>query len=99
MVAVLSLVLALAATSAPEPRSLGVNLYIGDLSAVMGYVPALDGLSPEDAERARVRGHLLFAHDLLASVDTSAWPAARRDARATNLERLRAYAEAGEFPH
>ena len=83
----------------PEAHSRGVNLYIGDLSAVMGYVPSTQGMSAALAERARVRGHLLFAHDILASVDTSGWPAARRDARAQNLERLRVYAEAGQFPH
>ncbi|NVB76995.1 MAG: hypothetical protein HOV81_01250 [Kofleriaceae bacterium] len=101
--AVVHLVLAAAAAmstpSAPEPHSRGVNLYIGDLSAVMGYVPRTDGMSAVEAERARVRGHLLFAHDILASVDTSGWPAPLREARATNLERLRVYAEAGQFPH
>ena len=98
--AIVHLVLAvLAAASAPEVHSTGVNLYIGDLSAVMGYVPPVAGLTAEQAERERVRGHLRFVHDLLASVDTSGWPAERRRARALNLERLRAYAEAGEFPH
>ncbi len=96
---VLAAVSALAAPRAPEPHSRGVNLYIGDLSAVMGYVPRTDGMSPVEAERARVRGHLLFAHDILASVDTASWPAPLREARAVNLERLRVYAEAGQFPH
>ncbi|HEY5927511.1 MAG TPA: hypothetical protein VIV11_37760 [Kofleriaceae bacterium] len=102
--AVAQLVLAIvAAASTPASKadvhSRGVNLYVGDLSAVFGYVPALDGLDPASAERARVRGHLLFAHDILASVDTSTWSADRRAARARNLERLRVYAQAGEFPH
>jgi hypothetical protein len=83
----------------PEVHSRGVNLYVGDLSAVMGYVPSLDGLDPVAAERARVRGHLLFAHDILAAVDTSGWPAERRVARARNLDRLHTYAITGEFPH
>ncbi|HEY5950411.1 MAG TPA: hypothetical protein VIV40_33200, partial [Kofleriaceae bacterium] len=102
--AVVQLVLALVAAAssaraAPDVHSRGVNLYVGDLSAVLGYVPSLDGLDPARAERARVRGHLMFAHDVLASVDTSSWPADRRLARARNLERLRIYATAGEFPH
>ena len=98
--AVAQLVLAVvAAVSAPDLHSGGVNLYVGDLSAVFGYVPSLAGLAPSEAERARVRGHLLFVHDLLVAVDTSGWPAERRAARARNLDRLRAYALAGEFPH
>jgi hypothetical protein len=107
--AVVQLVLALVAASAsglqpaastgPEIHSRGVNLYIGDLSAVFGYVPPLADLDPVAAERERVRGHLRFAHDLLAAVDTRGWPAERRIARARNLERLQAYARAGEFPH
>lgn len=98
--AVATLVLAaLAAASSPEVHSKGVNLYVGDFSAVFGYVPKAAGMDPVEAERARVRGHLLFAHDILAAVDTSGWPAERRLARARNLERLQAYALAGEFPH
>jgi hypothetical protein len=104
--AVTLLVLAALTAAAPpappaavEVHSRGVNLYVGDLSAVLGYVPPLDGLDAAAAERARVRGHLLFAADVLAAVDTSRWPAERRIARARNLERLRSYALAGEFPH
>jgi hypothetical protein len=98
--AVVQLVLAVvAAAAAPEVHSRGVNLYVGDLSAVVGYVPALDGLDPVAAERARVRGHLLFARDVLAAVDTSSWPVERRIARARNLLRLQVYAIAGAFPH
>ncbi len=100
--AVVPLVLALlAATSAPPPElhTTGINLYIGDLSDVAGYVPALEGLSAVDAERERVRGHLRFAHDLLAAADTSGWSSERRAARARNLERLAVYAAAGRFPH
>src|SRR5262245_34363153 len=102
--AVATLVLAVVAAASPpaskaDVHSRGVNLYVGDLSAVMGYVPRVDGMTAAEAERARVRGHLLFAHDILASVDTSQWPARLRDARATNLARLRAYALVGEFPH
>ncbi|MBA3452813.1 MAG: hypothetical protein H0T42_06970 [Deltaproteobacteria bacterium] len=100
--AVLPLVAALlAAMSAPAPdlHTTGINLYVGDLGAVAGYVPSVDGLSPAEAERERVRGHLRFAHDLLAAADTSTWPADRRAARARNLARLAAYADAGAFPH
>jgi len=100
--AVLPLVVALlTATSAPAPdlHTTGINLYIGDLGAVAGYVPSLDGLSVAEAERERIRGHLRFAHDLLAAADTSAWSTDRRAARARNLDRLRIYADAGAFPH
>jgi hypothetical protein len=98
--AVVQLVLAVvAAAASPDVHSRGVNLYVGDLSAVVGYVPSLAGLDPIEAERVRVRGHLLFAHDVLAAVDTSSWSPERRAARARNLERLQAYAIAGEFPH
>lgn len=100
--AVLPLVAALlAATSAPAPdlHTTGINLYIGDLGAVAGYVPSLDGLTPAEAERERVRGHLRFAHDLLAAADLSSWSPDRRAARARNLARLAAYADAGVFPH
>jgi hypothetical protein len=98
--AVVQLVLAVVASASAtkaDVHSRGVNLYVGDLSAVFGYVAKTD--DPVEAERARVRGHLLFAHDLLAAVDTASWPADRRIARARNLERLRVYALAGEFPH
>jgi hypothetical protein len=73
----------------------GVNLVAGDLSALAGYVPA----AASHDERARVQGHLRFAHELLARVDTSGWPTALRLARETNLERLAIYANAGRFPH
>lgn len=82
---------------ASDLHSPGVNLIAGDLSAVAGYVPA--GLPAPIAERARVQGHLRFAHDLLARVDTSGWPTALRLARARNLERLSVYAAAGQFPY
>lgn len=100
--AVLPLVLQIAvalASSSPiaEPRSVGVNLVAGDLSALAGYVPA--GLPAALDERARVQGHLRFAHDLLARVDTTGWPIALRAARARNLDRLARYAEAGAFPY
>jgi len=91
-------VVAAASSSKADVHSLGVNLYVGDFSAVFGYVHT-DGLNAVEAERARVRGHLLFAHDILAAVDTSAMTPELRAARATNLERLRQYALAGEFPH
>jgi hypothetical protein len=100
--AVVPLVLAvLAAVATPvskaDVHSSGVNLYLGDASAVFGYVPA--GLDGAAAEQARVRGHLLFVHDLLAARDTAGWPVERRAARARNLERLHSYALAGQFPH
>jgi hypothetical protein len=98
--AVVQLVLAVVATASAHSAGVhtrGVNLYVGDLSAVFGYVKASG--DPVEAERARVRGHLLFAHDVLASVDTKGWSAEQRAARARNLERLRVYALAGEFPH
>jgi hypothetical protein len=102
---VVHLVVALAAASpagspsvaAPDLHSPGVNLVAGDLSALAGYVPA--GLPAPLDERARVQGHLRFAHDLLARVDTSGWPTALRVARARNLDRLAVYAAAGQFPY
>jgi hypothetical protein len=45
-----------------------------------------------------VQGHLRFAHDLLARVDTTGWPVALRAARARNLDRLDRYAHADRFP-
>ena len=69
----------------------GINLHVGDLSAQLGYV---DG----ESERDRIRGHLLFAHDLLAAADTSGLSPALRAARAKNLDVLARYARAGQFP-
>jgi hypothetical protein len=78
-------------------HSPGVNLIAGDLSVLAGYVPS--GLPGPLQERARVQGHLRFAHDLLAHVDTTGWPTALRAARARNLDRLAVYADAGRFPY
>jgi hypothetical protein len=87
--------------SAPERasdlHSPGVNLVAGDLSVLAGYVPA--GLPAPLDERARVQGHLRFAHDLLARVDTAGWPTSLRTSRERNLERLAVYAAAGHFPY
>lgn len=95
---VLQLAVALASASpVADLHSPGVNLVAGDLSALAGYVPA--GLPAALDERARVQGHLRFAHDLLARVDTSGWPIALRAARARNLGRLARYADAGVFPY
>jgi hypothetical protein len=69
----------------------GINLHVGDLSATLGYV---DG----DSERDRIRGHLLFARDLLAAADTSGLSPTLRAARARNLDVLARYARAGQFP-
>jgi hypothetical protein len=76
----------------------GVSPVLGDASMVAGYVPSLDGLAPEAVEQARVRGHLRWAHDLLAAADTSQLPPGLRIARSRNLARLARYAEAGVFP-
>jgi hypothetical protein len=73
-------------------RSAAINAVVGDASVELGYVPADAG------EDARIAGHLRLAHDLLAAVDTSSWPAEQRAARAKNLARLAAYADAGRFP-
>ena len=69
----------------------GINVQVGDLSAQLGYV---DGPTEDD----RIRGHLLFAHDVLAVADTSGLSPALRVARAKNLERLALYARIGQFP-
>jgi hypothetical protein len=69
----------------------GINLHAGDLSAQLGYVAG-------DSERDRIRGHLLFAHDLLAAADPSGLSPALRAARAKNLAVLARYARAGQFP-
>jgi hypothetical protein len=69
----------------------GINIEVGDLSAQLGYV---DGTTETD----RIRGHLRFAHDVLAAADTSGLTPALRGARAKNLERLATYARAGQFP-
>jgi hypothetical protein len=72
--------------------SVGINLYVGDVSAALGYV------SDPTSEQARIRGHLMFAHDVLAAADMSKLSPELRAARATNLDRLRRYALAGQFP-
>jgi hypothetical protein len=56
----------------------GINIEVGDLSAQLGYV---DGPTETD----RIRGHLLFAHDVLAAADTSGLSPTLRAARARNL--------------
>lgn len=55
--------------------------------------------SAADAEVERVRAHLVGAEALLDARDVSALSPAQRAARARARERLRAYREAGLFPH
>ena len=82
-------VLVLAALA--DLHTAGINLYAGDLSANLGYVHG-------NTEDDRIRGHLMFAHDVLAAADTSALSPELRAARARNLDRLVRYARAGQFP-
>ncbi len=63
------------------------------LAALVASTPAAD------AEVARVRAHLIGAEALLDARDVSALTPAQRAARARARERLRAYREAGVFPH
>ncbi len=86
----------LGASAAREASA--INAVMGDLSAFLGYVDVPSDVGGEPLETARIRGHLEMVHDVLAAVDTRAWPLPLRSARARNLERLRAYAAASEFP-
>src|SRR5687767_14822783 len=81
----------IATAFAADLHTTGINLYAGDMSAQLGYVTG----STEDD---RIRGHLLFAHDIIAAADTSALSPELREARAKNLDRLYRYARAKQFP-
>lgn len=61
--------------------------------------PTFQELTFERAEAARIRAHLARVESALRGRDDSRWNAEQRQARARNLDRLRAYWTAGVFPH
>ena len=80
----------------PEAHRHAINAILGDLSFIHHY-----GIPPPPGTDAdlRVRTHLEFVHALLSRRDASHLPADLREARRQNLSRLRAYIDAGRFPH
>jgi hypothetical protein len=93
--ALLLLALAFPSDERPGPGADPVNAVIGDESWVVrfGNVPGPDAPGAE-----RIRVHLEHVAETLHARDTSALSPAQRDARARNLDRLRAYTAAGRFP-
>jgi hypothetical protein len=67
-----------------------INMLVGDASWA--------GRTEPGDEVTRVRAHLAFAHDELATRDVSALAPAQRLARAESLADLSRYIERGEFP-
>lgn len=83
----------LAAPDAPTPGP--INRVVGDLS----WQEARPGEPLDDASDVeRIRAHLGWVEAELRAKDVSLLPFELRFARARNLDRLRAYAEAGRFP-
>jgi hypothetical protein len=79
----------------PQAHRHAINAVIGDLSFILEYgVLPPPGTDPD----VRVRTHLEFVHKLLARRDVSHFPARLREAREKNLDGLREYIDAGEFP-
>ncbi len=73
-----------------------VNAVAGDASWELAF-----GGTPTDAapESLRIATHLAWVEARLRARDVSGWPEALRAKRTGQLERLRAYREAGRYPH
>ncbi len=67
--------------------------------AVVVLQPAVSHWNFERQETGRIRTHLASVEQALRARDVSALTPAQRDARARNLDALRAYWTSGEFPH
>ena len=68
------------------------------LTLAPGSVLAAEPMNARDADRERIRAHLSGVEAKLRSLDTSGWPADKREARARAIETLHRYARRGEFP-
>lgn len=77
------------------PASTAVNAVVGDVSFVEAF-----GRTPNatDDEDLRLRTHLRYVEGLLRARDVSHLTATQRSARATVLDELHEYHEAGFFP-
>jgi hypothetical protein len=85
-----------AAITPPAPHCPGtVNAILGDESFrwATGRLP-----DANDGEDLRIRTHLTHVEALLRARNVSDWPAAAREARERNLDRLHEYRMAGSFP-
>lgn len=77
-------------------RSEGTNLILGD-SSYEGWTG--EALPEELPEQERVRTHLAYVEQRLRLAPTGHLDEASRQARQKNLDRLRDYWVAGDFPH
>ena len=68
------------------------------LTAIAPSSPAAIPLGAEEADQRRIRAHLLRVEQELLASDTSGLPPESAAQRARNIERLRAYRQAGVFP-
>lgn len=73
-----------------------INAVIGDASFAHAFGDARPAAFAD--ETLRITTHLAYVETLLRQRDTSALSPAQQQARAANLDRLRAYREAGVFP-
>ncbi|MBK8265690.1 MAG: hypothetical protein IPK80_30720 [Nannocystis sp.] len=64
----------------------------------LGLHPSPDVVGEREADRARIQRHLTDVEAELRARDVAHLPATLQEARRRNLERLRAYRLAGEFP-
>lgn len=92
MMAILVSVASAHAAGTPSP---GVNAVLGDQSYVARFGRAPDATSDETT---RLQVHLEYVETRLRAADASRLDAARRAARARNLELLRVYHRRGVFP-
>lgn len=93
--AIVLVLLALAQSAVASPIRDGVNAVTGDDSwiARFGVAPG-----PDADEQLRLRVHLEYIEQMLRAVDTTELAPDLRDARARNLDLLRAYHQRGVFP-
>lgn len=71
----------------------------GEEAAASSRGAAAPPMSAPDVEQARIRAHLERVEAVLRDADLSQLSGAQRAARAKQLEVLRAYRQAGVFPH